>query len=63
MDSGVLILTNPGDLDGDGDCDLSDLGILLAAFGVNGNGDLDGDGDTDLGDLGTLLAYFGSDVN
>ena len=25
--------TRPGDLDGDGDTDLPDLGILLAAFG------------------------------
>jgi hypothetical protein len=49
----------PGDLDGDGDTDLSDLGILLAAFEVDGGGDLDGDGDTDLSDLGTLLADFG----
>jgi hypothetical protein len=49
----------PGDLDGDGDTDQSDLGILLAAFQINGNGDLDGDGDTDQSDLGILLADFG----
>jgi hypothetical protein len=53
----------PGDLDGDGDTDLGDLGILLADFGCqpppNCVGDLDGDGDTDLGDLGILLADFG----
>jgi hypothetical protein len=49
----------PGDLDNDGDTDQSDLGILLAAFQVNGNGDLDGDGDTDQSDLGILLADFG----
>ena len=52
-----------GDLDGDGDTDLADLGILLADFGcaVPGPcvGDLDGDGDTDLADLGILLADFG----
>jgi hypothetical protein len=57
--SAGVIPNCPGDLDGDGDTDLSDLGILLAAFGVNGNGDLDGDGDTDLSDLGVLLADFG----
>ena len=52
-----------GDLDGDGDTDLADLGILLADFGCAPpgpcDGDLDGDGDTDLADLGILLADFG----
>ena len=52
-----------GDLDGDGDTDLADLGILLADFGCTAPGpcpgDLDGDGDTDLADLGILLADFG----
>ena len=52
-----------GDLDGDWDTDLADLGILLADFGCapppNCRGDLDGDGDTDLADLGILLADFG----
>jgi hypothetical protein len=47
-----------GDLDGDGDTDLSDLGILLASYDVDGGGDLDGDGDTDLSDLGILLADY-----
>ncbi|HMQ14737.1 MAG TPA: hypothetical protein PKC49_02075 [Phycisphaerae bacterium] len=49
----------PGDLNGDNVVDQSDLGILLAAFNVNGNGDLDGDGDTDQSDLGILLSHFG----
>ena len=52
-----------GDLDGDGDTDLGDLGILLADFGCAAPGpcvgDLDDDGDTDLADLGILLADFG----
>ena len=48
-----------GDLDGDGDTDQSDLGILLAAWGINAGGDLDGDGDTDQADLGILLADWG----
>ncbi len=47
-----------GDLDGDGDTDQSDLGILLAAYNLNGDGDLDGDGDTDQSDLGILLADY-----
>jgi hypothetical protein len=49
----------PGDLDGDEDTDLSDLGILLASWNLDDGGDLDEDGDTDLSDLGLLLADFG----
>ena len=49
----------PGDVDGDGDTDQSDLGTLLGDWGCTGGdcpGDLDDDGDTDQGDLGILLA-------
>jgi hypothetical protein len=49
----------PGDLDGDDDTDMSDLGILLAAWEIDDGGDLDGDGDTDISDLGIFLADFG----
>jgi len=52
----------PGDLDGDGDVDHADLGILLADWGCTGGncpGDCDNDGDTDHADLGILLANFG----
>ncbi len=54
----------PGDVDGDRDVDLSDLGTTLSDFGCNagpGNcpGDTDGDGDTDLSDLGSLLSAYG----
>jgi len=54
-----------GDLDGDGDTDHSDLGILLADWGCVGSepedcpGDLDNDFDTDHSDLGILLADWG----
>jgi hypothetical protein len=53
-----------GDIDGDGDTDQSDLGMLLADWGcddpVNGcDGDLDGDDDTDQSDLGILLGDWG----
>jgi len=50
-----------GDLDGDGDTDQSDLGILLTDWGCTSDcvGDLDGDDDTDQGDLGVLLADWG----
>jgi hypothetical protein len=50
-----------GDLDGDNDVDLSDLGILLADWGCTADcvGDVDGDDDTDQADLGILLADWG----
>ncbi len=48
-----------GDLDGDGDTDQADLGVLLASYLTNDGGDLDGDGDTDQADLGVLLADYG----
>jgi hypothetical protein len=54
-----------GDLDGDGDVDLSDLAQLLSNYGMTGganyeDGDLDGDGDVDLSDLAGLLANYGA---
>ncbi len=48
-----------GDLDGDGDIDQADLGILLSCYGVSDCGDIDGDGDTDQADLGALLGNYG----
>jgi hypothetical protein len=60
--AGVGIL---GDLDGDGDVDLSDLSQLLAYYGTTSgasyeDGDIDGDGDVDLNDLAALLANYGA---
>ena len=56
----------PGDIDGDGDVDQSDLGILLAAYSScegdeywNPDADLDGNGCVDQSDLGILLANYG----
>ncbi len=54
----------PGDLDGDGDVDLTDLSILLGNYGMTSgaeyeDGDLDGDGDVDLADLAQLLGHYG----
>ena len=46
-----------GDLDGDGDVDGADLGLLLGAWG-QGGGDLDGDGLTNGADLGLLLGAW-----
>jgi hypothetical protein len=54
----------PGDFDGDGDVDQSDLGVLLSDFGCvsppepDCPGDINGDGQTDQSDLGILLANF-----
>jgi hypothetical protein len=53
-----------GDLDLDGDVDLTDLAQLLAHYGMTEgasyeDGDLDGDGDVDLTDLAGLLANYG----
>lgn len=55
----------PGDVNGDGSVNLTDLATLLANFGIpsgatRSQGDLDGDGDVDLTDLATLLANFGT---
>ena len=55
----------PGDLDGDGDVDLSDLATLLGNYGMTSgavyeNGDLDEDGDVDLSDLAAMLGYYGT---
>ncbi|MFG0251562.1 MAG: hypothetical protein ACF8NJ_01660 [Phycisphaerales bacterium JB038] len=48
----------PADIDGDGDTDQADLGLLLSSYQVDDGGDLDGDGDTDQADLGILLADY-----
>ena len=56
----------PGDVNGDGKTDLSDLAELLAAYGssigdphYNPSADFDRDGDVDLADLAFLLADYG----
>lgn len=50
---------SPGDIDGDGDVDGADLGLLLASWGTAGGAaDLDGSGTVDGGDLGVLLANW-----
>ena len=60
--NGTPIPIIPGDVDGDGDVDQADLGVLLADWGCTGGdcpGDINGDGDTDQSDLGVLLAHWG----
>ncbi len=54
----------PADLDGDGDVDDADYGVLFAAFSgpgvptANAAADLDGDGDVDDADFGLAFAAF-----
>lgn len=51
----------PGDVNGDRLVDLSDLAVLLGAFGTTAaESDLNGDGVVDLGDLALLLGAFGT---
>ena len=47
-----------GDLDGDGDVDGADLGLLLGNWGGAGVGDLNDDGVVDGADLGLLLGAW-----
>ncbi len=56
-----------GDVDGDGDVDLTDLAIMLSAYGLCAGdsgfvpeADIDGDGCIDLVDLATLLSNYGT---
>jgi hypothetical protein len=63
-DEHFVALLLDGDLDSDGDVDLSDLAQLLSHYGTTGGatweeGDIDGDGDVDLSDLAALLAEYG----
>lgn len=48
----------PEDLNGDGEVNGADLGLLLGAWG-NANGDLNGDGVTNGADLGLMLGAWG----
>jgi hypothetical protein len=57
-----------GDLNGDGQVNLSDLAQLLGGYGMTSgaeyeDGDLDGDGDVDLADLAELLGHYGEICN
>jgi len=63
----TVMLSPAGDVNGDGHVDLSDLALLLGAFGscsgepeFNPAADFDQSGCVELGDLATLLSNFGS---
>lgn len=57
----VLTPLTPGDLNGDGNVDITDLALLLSDYACFGAcaGDVNGDGATDISDLATLLANYG----
>lgn len=50
----------PGDMDGNGEVDSTDLAALLAQWGMVGAGDFNGDGVIGSADLAALLAGWGS---
>ncbi len=64
----VIAIGHSGDVDFDGDVDLSDLAALLGAYGASfgtspnydSQADFDLDGDIDLADLAELLGSYGS---
>jgi YVTN family beta-propeller protein len=59
-DPGSMPGACPADLSGDGAVDGTDLGVMLASWGLAGETDLTGDGQTDGADLGALLAAWGA---
>lgn len=61
MDSAAIVLTQPtpGDLNGDGSVNGSDLAILLGNWGGSGEGDINGDGSVNGSDLAILLGNWG----
>ncbi|MFO0829423.1 MAG: laminin B domain-containing protein [Phycisphaerales bacterium] len=58
LDNVVLDATPTADLNGDGQVNAADLGILLGAWGTPGPGDLDGDGVVSAADLAILLGAW-----
>lgn len=63
----VTIVVCPGDATGDGQIDISDLGIVLTAFGTNAGesgynaaADLNRDGAVNISDLGIVIQNFGN---
>jgi hypothetical protein len=65
LESPLLVIPCPGDINGDGVTDTADLGILISNFGLLGFSptDLNGDGVTDTADLGILISNFGCPNN
>ncbi len=61
MDSAVIsfAVSNPADLDNDGDVDAADLALLLNNWGGSGVGDINGNGVVDAADLAAMLNAWG----
>jgi hypothetical protein len=64
--NGVILLTIPGDVDGDHDVDIFDLVRIVAAYGSSQPDpeyieacDIDGDGDVDIFDLVITAVRYG----
>ncbi|NUL82937.1 MAG: hypothetical protein HUU60_09475 [Armatimonadetes bacterium] len=59
---GTVVVHSPGDVNGDGCADDTDLSMVLEAFGLTGNRpeDLNGDRIVDDADLAEVLAFFGT---
>jgi hypothetical protein len=55
----VCEASTPGDINGDGAVDGSDLAALLSTWGQNGAADINGDGTIDGSDLAILLSNWG----
>lgn len=55
---GVYTDAIPGDLNGDGEVNGGDLGVLLSQFNTSGSADFNDDGVVDGGDLGLLLNFW-----
>jgi hypothetical protein len=61
--TGVSVLFNNGDINGDGHVNIADLAILAGNWGKTGmtyaQGDLNGDGKVNISDLSILANYYG----
>ena len=67
MEDGVILVTTPGDVDGDFDVDIFDIVKIAGAYGsvegepqYNGDADVDGDGDIDIFDVVIAASNYGT---
>ncbi len=67
MEDGVILVTTPGDMDGDFDVDIFDIVKIAGAYGsvegeplYNGDADIDGDGDIDIFDVVIAASNYGT---
>ena len=67
MEDGMILVTTPGDVDGDFDVDIFDIVKIARAYGssegdllYNGNADIDGDGDIDIFDVVIAAGNYGT---